>query len=61
MWRIIVDIYILVVVSLYREMTKIYSRDSLSDSNNLYHFQRCNQVFMSNLTYTNSQNSVYRQ
>jgi len=60
-WHLITNIHKHGVCSLYTQMSKGSSCDSLQDSNNLFHLHSYHWVFMSLLAYRNSQNNVYKQ
>jgi len=60
MWCLITSIHKQTVGSLYREISKGYSWDSLRYSHNSLHLQYCNWVFMSVLGSKTGQNVVYR-
>jgi len=60
-WRLTKNIDTHGVGSLYWQMSRGYSRNSLQDSNNLFHVQSYHQLFRSLLAYSNSENDVYNQ
>jgi len=57
----IADIYKYEVGSIYRQISKRYSRDSLSDRNKLFYLQSHYKEFTSVLAYKHGLDFVYRQ
>jgi len=60
-WWWIINFHTGGVGSLYRQMSRGYSRDSLQESSNLFHLQCYHQVLISVLLYKNSQHNVDKQ